>query len=224
MMLVSPIISLWIGFSMPGLMSLYWVGNGVCQALKDFVLTRHYKAILDVEDAARDAVRSAREAELEAKRQETLLLKAEGEVIDNPNLSKKKKEQLEKEERERKKREWEENSGRKKAVKNAGSGVSEAAVGDRPYARGRAYKEERYNRSGVKLLAEADTELEAKTVEVVDAQIDVKVTTEVVEASAETIVDAVVETTDGKTNKKSKKRELTAGGIVEIPVESEEEK
>ncbi|MDR0818801.1 MAG: membrane protein insertase YidC [Oscillospiraceae bacterium] len=146
MMYIGPLFSLYIGFVMPGLMSLYWVANSFIGIVRDIVLTKVYKKKVDEEFAIKDAERALRDAELEQKRLETEKLKAEGETIENPNTSKKKRELQEKREREEKSREWEEAH----AVKRDDGDSKEAAakVGDRQFARGRNYKPDRFTRKG----------------------------------------------------------------------------
>ena len=152
MMLIGPVFSLWIGFSMPGLMSIYWVSSSFISIIRDVALTRHYRGVVDAEFAEKDAELAARTAELEAKRIETERLKLEGEIKDNPNTSRKKREQQEKREREQRTREWEETQGIR-------AGASDASqVGDRMYARGRNYKPDRYARGGVEVtISEEET-------------------------------------------------------------------
>ena len=88
MMLMMPLISLWIGFSMPAALGLYWIFSSVLGAVKDFIMTKYYRRVLDKEDAERIAQEKEREAELERKRQETEKLRAEGKTTKNVNTSK----------------------------------------------------------------------------------------------------------------------------------------
>ena len=53
MMWISPIMSLWIGFSVPGALSLYWFAQGIVTTLGDVYLTKKYRKIYDAEDAER---------------------------------------------------------------------------------------------------------------------------------------------------------------------------
>ena len=62
----------------------------VISASVNYLLTKHYRKQLEIEEAERAARRSEREKELEAKRLETERLKAEGKTEKNANTSKKK--------------------------------------------------------------------------------------------------------------------------------------
>ena len=78
MNLMMPLMSIWICFSMPAAMGIYWIVNSIFNMIRDLILTKHYKKKLDEEDAERLAARSEREKELELKRIETERLKAAG--------------------------------------------------------------------------------------------------------------------------------------------------
>ena len=146
MNLMMPLMSLWFCFIMPAAMGVYWIGNSVFGMVRDFVLTKIYKRKLDIEDAERNAARQSREREMEERRIETERLRAEGRTEQNANTSKKKIQQnekqrnaersaaLAKEERERRR----EMLGIKEAEKPA------SQVGNRRYARGRAYVPDRF--------------------------------------------------------------------------------
>ena len=49
-------------------MGVYWIANSVFGIIRDYVLTKVFMKQLDIEDAERQAQRSAREKELERKR------------------------------------------------------------------------------------------------------------------------------------------------------------
>ena len=146
MNLMMPLMSLFFCFMMPAAMGIYWMANSVFAMGRDFFLTKHYKKQLDIEDAERLAARSEREKELEAKREETERLKAEGKTEVNTNTSKKKLQASEKQQ----------NAERRAAVEKAERaarrerlGIKEeekpaSQVGNRRYARGRAYVPDRY--------------------------------------------------------------------------------
>jgi YidC/Oxa1 family membrane protein insertase len=139
MMLTMPLISLWIGFVMPAALGIYWICSNVFTMIQDMMLTRHYNRILDIEEAERLEREKAKEAEIERKRQETERLRAQGASTRNPNTSKRKiqaKQKALKEER----------IASKKPKKDEGKPASQ--VGDRPYARGRAYDPDRFKKPG----------------------------------------------------------------------------
>jgi YidC/Oxa1 family membrane protein insertase len=144
MMLMMPLISLWICFTMPGVMGIYWIAQSVFAIVQDVVLTKRFNRQLDIEDADRIEREKARAAELEAKRLETERLKAEGATVENKNTSKKKKQAVAaQKETERKAAE----ARAAKAAKRGGKGeeIPDSQVGNRRYARGRAYVADRYS-------------------------------------------------------------------------------
>lgn len=143
MMLTMPLISLWICFTMPGVMGIYWIAQSVFAIVQDTILNRIFNRQLDIEDADRIAREKAREAELEAKRLETEKLRAEGATQVNRNTSKK-KQQAYAAQKEVERRAAEQRAA--KAAKRGESveGAPESQVGERRYARGRAYVADRY--------------------------------------------------------------------------------
>ena len=112
----------------------------------DYVLTKYYKKQLDIEDAERLAARSQREKELEAKREETERLKAEGKTEVNTNTSKKKLQASEKQKSEERKAAIirDERAARRERLGIKETEKPASQVGNRRYARGRAYVADRY--------------------------------------------------------------------------------
>jgi YidC/Oxa1 family membrane protein insertase len=145
MTLMMPLVSIWIGFVMPGALGLYWIASSFFTIIQDVILTRHYKKILDAEDAVRREKEAALEAERAAKRLETEKLRAEGATTVNPNTSRRKISQKEKQKAVEREQKWEESTGKTKKADAA----NPSAVGDRPYARGRNYKPDRFSKNYV---------------------------------------------------------------------------
>ena len=149
MMWMMPLMSLWIGFTVPTALSLYWLVGGVSRMVEDLILTKRLRTIYDAEDAAR--LKKAMEAEaLEAEKER---LRAEKRAA-NPdgiteNTSKKKLQ---------KKQQAEEAAAKAAAKKeyDAKKGIVEeveeeeektlSGIPDRPYCKGRAYDPNRYSR------------------------------------------------------------------------------
>ena len=193
MNLVMPLMSIWICFIMPAAMGIYWIANSVFGMVRDFILTKIFRRQLDIEDAERQAQRSARELEMERKRQETERLRAEGKTQENDNTSKKKKQARAKNELDELKaaavRE-------ERAARRARLGITEeealpaSQVGDRRFARGRAYVPDRFTNPDK--AAEATAEAAARS------EADAAVMAEQADAAAETAVEetaaAVAET------------------------------
>ena len=147
MMWVSPIMSLFIGFSMPAALSLYWFAQGIVTTVSDVLLTRKYRKIYDAEDAERlkkHMEEEAIEAEKERVRAERRAANPEGITA---NTSKKKLQQSKQEARDEKRaaaaREYAASKGEvveePKKEKEALSGIP-----SRPYCKGRAYDPNRY--------------------------------------------------------------------------------
>ena len=146
MNLMMPIMSIWICFIMPAAMGVYWIANSVFGIIRDFTLTKIFKKRLDQEDAERKAARDAREWELEKQREETERLRAEGKTEKNANTSKKKIQASEKQKSDERKAALER---AERAARRERLGVKEtekpaSQVGNRRYARGRAYVPDRY--------------------------------------------------------------------------------
>ncbi len=146
MNIMMPAMSILFCFMMPAAMGIYWIANSLFAMIRDFLLTKHYKKVLDREDAERLAARSERERELEAKREETERLKAEGKTEVNTNTSKKKLQASEKQQNAERRAAAER---AERAARRERLGIKEnekpaSQVGNRRYARGRAYVPDRY--------------------------------------------------------------------------------
>ena len=149
MMYVMPIMSLWIGFTIPGAMSIYWMAQGLLSTLVDVILTRHYRKVYDAEDASK--LRIALEEEEREQEKERIRAQRRAENPDGitSNTSKKKLQEAKRKEQEAEKaaaaREYAEKHGvvlNKKEEKLPLSGVKE-----RPFCKGRAYDPNRYSRN-----------------------------------------------------------------------------
>ena len=197
MNIMMPLMSVWICFIMPAAMGIYWIANSVFGMTRDYILTKIYKRQLDKEDAERIAARSAREKELEEKRLETERLRAEGKTEKNANTSKKKIQANEKQKSDERKAALEkaERAARRERLGIADNEIPASQVGNRRYARGRAYVPDRFtNPEG----AEAATIAAAEASEGMDS-IDesfeeaVETVAEISEAAVETVESAADE-------------------------------
>ena len=144
---IMPLISLWIGFSMPASMGVYWIFTSLLALVQEIILNRFYGKKLEAEQAERNARFRAREAEYERKRAETERLRAEGQTRENENTSRKKQVARQKAAAAR-----EEQAKHAKGAKP--KDVPPSQVGTRRYARGRAYDPDRFQGSGVSAEAE----------------------------------------------------------------------
>jgi len=99
MVWMGPIFSLWIGFSMPAAMSLYWIASSVFSTLQEVALTLYYRKKLDIksprEQREEEERIKAEEARREAERAERRRQLAEGGSAPNRGaMSSKKYKQL----------------------------------------------------------------------------------------------------------------------------------
>ena len=141
MNLIMPLMSVYICFIMPVAMGLYWIEQSVLGVVQEAILNRYYKKKLDAEMAEFLEAEKAREEELERKRAETERLKAEGKTQVNVNTSKKR---LAAQERNAEEQRLAAIRAADRAAKGLDREVPDSQVGNRPFARGRAYMADRF--------------------------------------------------------------------------------
>lgn len=144
MMYVMPLISLWICFSMPAALGVYWIFNSVLGIARDYSLTKVFTKQMDLEDAGR--AEREREEEIARQKEETERKKAEGLSEKNRNTSKKKiQANLKQQDDERKAAaERAERAAKRKRLGIQEQEIPASQVGNRRYARGRSYDPNRY--------------------------------------------------------------------------------
>ena len=130
MMYMMPLFSVYIAFIMPAALGVYWIAQSVFSLIQEAILNKTFSAKLSEEEEARF---KARQADRQRRMEEARV-----------------QEQQRKQEEQKKKtlREKQQAAQAAKAVKaaKAATSTTEAGrVGDRPYARGRAYKADRYD-------------------------------------------------------------------------------
>lgn len=146
MMWMMPLMSLWIGFTVPCSLSLYWLVSGMARTAEDVVLTKRYRKIYDAEDAIRlqKALEQERiEAEKERVRAERRAANPDG-IVSNTSKKKLHKQQQMAEEMARAAAAKEYAAkkgivGEETEEKSCMSGIP-----DRPYCKGRSYDPNRY--------------------------------------------------------------------------------
>ena len=193
MNLMMPLMSIWICFVMPAAMGVYWIANSLFGMARDYLLNKIFKKQMDEEDKIRAARRSEREKEMEAKKAEYERLKAEGKTSVNTNTSKKKLQASEKQKSDERKAALDRAD---RAARRERLGIKEyekpaSQVGNRRYARGRAYVADRFSNpenAEAETLAAAEESLNAPA-------IDETVTEELpaVEAALDTVEEAAAD-------------------------------
>ena len=143
MMLMMPLMSLWIGFSMPAAISIYWIAQAVFGAVQDYFLTKHYRKVYDEEDAAKQEIAAKRRAEEAEKERQRALRREQNPDGITDNVSKKKIRQQEKEAAEKAAKAYE---ARKNPVQESEEKKPLSGDPERPYSRGRAYDPAHYGR------------------------------------------------------------------------------
>lgn len=148
MMLTMPLVSLWIGFTMPAALSLYWLIQGLFRVVQEPYLTVRYRKIYDAEDAERLKKLMEQEAiEAEKERIRAARRAANPDGITENTSKKKMQQKLRQQEAEQKAaaaREYAMQKGlyvEEEEVRNANC---PSGIPDRPYCKGRAYNPNRY--------------------------------------------------------------------------------
>ena len=148
MMFMMPLMSLFIGFSYPAALSLYWFASGLFTTLVDVYLTKKYRKEYDAEDASR--LRKALEEE--AAEMERERIRAERRAA-NPdgitqNTSKKKMQQAKQREQEAAKAAAQKEYAIKKGIyveEEDNTNKPLSGIAERPFCKGRAYQADRYS-------------------------------------------------------------------------------
>lgn len=123
-MYMMPLMTLWMGFILPGALSIYWSANAGFSVLQELTLNKYFNKILDREETDKEREkREKRAAKYEKQKAMMAGYKENGAPKKKPQPQPKKQ-----------------NNGEKRASTN-----ENGRVGQRPYARGRAYSEDHYN-------------------------------------------------------------------------------
>ena len=126
MMYLMPLMTLWMGYVLPAALCVYWIANTAFAIVQEQVLNKYFNKVLDREETDKErAKREARAAKMMASRERML----------------QQQQQMEKAKSGGKKPQ---NSSAKKQDKRASTNEN-GRVGQRPYARGRAYSEQHYD-------------------------------------------------------------------------------
>ena len=124
MMYMMPLMTLWIGYSMPSALCVYWIAQSAFALVQEVFLDKFFNKILDREET--DKEREKREKRMaKYEKQKELMAQQRGEM----KTSEKKPQPKKKPATTEKKQPGTNENGR---------------VGNRPYARGRAFSEDHY--------------------------------------------------------------------------------
>lgn len=129
MMYLMPLMTLWMGYILPAALCVYWIANTAFSVIQEQVLNKRFNKILDREETDKEkAKREARAAKMMASRERMLQQQQQMEKDKSKSGNHNKKGQP-----------------AKKAEKKASTNEN-GRVGQRPYARGRAYSEHHYEK------------------------------------------------------------------------------
>ena len=147
MMIMSPVISLWVGYSMPAAMSIYWVSNNVLSLGQELLAGKILKKDYEAAAAARAEQERLEKEEEKQRRREAAERKAQAIADAKANKGKKKAKPAE------------------EKKKSDASVIDVSRVGIRSYARGRAYDPYRYSHDGPTPYKDPGTPVDETAVE-----------------------------------------------------------
>ena len=130
MMWMMPLMSVYIAFIMPAALGVYWIAQSAFSIIQELILGRFYNNKLQAEeDARQEAIQADRQRRIE-----------EGKIHQEQARQQSGQKKSLKEKRQ------EAQAAKAAKAKKAASSTTEAGrVGERPYARGRSYKADRYD-------------------------------------------------------------------------------
>ena len=129
-MYMMPLMSVYIAFVMPAALGVYWIAQSVFSLIQEAILNKTLSAKMEAEEEARF---QARQADRQKRMEEARIQERQRQQDEQ------KKQTL------REKQQAAQAAKAVKAAKAATSTTEAGRVGDRPYARGRAYKADRYD-------------------------------------------------------------------------------
>ena len=130
MMMFMPLFSVYIAFTMPAALGVYWIAQSAFAAVQEYFMGAFFNKRLEEEENARY---EARQAERKRKMEEAKVLQEQ------------QRQQAAQKQTLKEKQKAARDAKAAKAAKAGASTTEAGRVGDRPYARGRAYKPDRYD-------------------------------------------------------------------------------
>ena len=146
MMWTMPLMMLWIGFTVPCALSLYWFVGGIVRTVEDVILNNRYRKIYDAEDAERLKRRLEQdriEAEKERIRAQRRAENPDG-ITENTSKKRLQKQQRDAEAAQKAAAAKEYAMKKGKLVEDEEENLPLSGIADRPYCKGRAYDPNRY--------------------------------------------------------------------------------
>ena len=126
MMWMMPIMSLWIGFTLPASLGVYWIANSVLMLVQEKVLNKYFKKSMAAEDEEREKARM----EDRLRRMEEARVAQQQREAEKKSLKEKQKAA--------------QAAKAAKAEKAKKATTENGRIGDRPYARGRSFNADHY--------------------------------------------------------------------------------
>ena len=126
MLYLFPLMTIWMGFMFPAALCLYWVVNSAFSAVQELVLNKVFGKMLEREETEKERERREKRAAKMMAQREQMMAQQQAQKKAQPASKKKAASTSEKKE------------------KYGGSTTEAGRVGNRPYARGRAYSENHY--------------------------------------------------------------------------------
>lgn len=130
MMWLMPLMSIYIAFIMPAALGVYWIAQSAFSIVQESIMGRFYTNKLEAEETARyeakEADRKRRQEEAKVRQEQQRQQAAQKQSL-------------------KEKRKAAQDAKVAKAKKASTSTTEAGRVGDRPYARGRSYREDRYD-------------------------------------------------------------------------------
>ncbi len=166
MIIMGPVMSLLFAFALPAAMGVYWIVNSVVSILVDIFLTKFYARTMLVDFAAAEERRKAREAEIEAKRQEAERRRVENAGVESGNTSKRKQQQKKKQESAQKALEYQRNLHPEEPE------YEPSRVGTRRFARGRTYDPDRFSYNGIEGATDAVSRIDEDLTEEMEEKLE----------------------------------------------------
>ena len=130
MMYTLPLMTVYFAFVMPAALGVYWIAQSIFSLIQEVFMTKIFNKKIEEEENARyEAIQADRQRRIE----------------EGKRLQEERKNQQVQKQTLREKQKAAQVAKAEKAKKAASSTTEAGRVGDRPYARGRAYKENRYD-------------------------------------------------------------------------------